>query len=76
MFVGVDADDDPAGAQAYLDRYGWTWPQIPDPRRELARRLGVAGQPAVVVLDEQGDVVARHLGGGDDAAWEALIARI
>jgi hypothetical protein len=30
----------------------------------------------VVVLDERGDVVARHLGGGDDAAWEALIAKL
>jgi hypothetical protein len=42
---------------------------------ELAGSLGLFGHPAVAVLDESGAVVARHIGGGDAATWEALLNR-
>ena len=43
-----------------------------DPDTELAGSLGLFGHPAIAVLDENGVVVARHVGGGDEATWEAL----
>jgi hypothetical protein len=59
-------------ASAFVRKYGWTWPSLTDPNVELAGSLALYGHPAVAVLDENGVVVARHIGGGDDAVWEAL----
>jgi hypothetical protein len=48
------------------------WPSLADPDTELAGSLGLFGHPAVAVLDENGVIVARHIGGGDAETWEAL----
>jgi hypothetical protein len=55
-----------------VEKYGWTWPSLSDPDVELAGSLGLYGHPAVAVLDEDGIVVARHIGGGDEQTWEEL----
>ena len=70
--MGVNISDDRNAATAFLRKYGWTWPSLADPDVELAGSLGLFGHPAVAVLDENGIVVARHVGGGDAATWEAL----
>jgi hypothetical protein len=59
-------------AKSFVSQYGWTWPSLADPDTELAGSLGLYGHPAVAVLDENGLVVARHIGGGDAETWEAL----
>jgi hypothetical protein len=48
------------------------WPSLADPNLELAGSLELYGHPAVAVLDENGVIVARHIGAGDAATWEAL----
>jgi hypothetical protein len=53
-------------------KYGWTWPSVADSGAELAGSLELYGHPAVAVLDENGVIVARHIGGGDAETWEAL----
>jgi hypothetical protein len=68
----VNISDDPGAAEDFLDKYGWTWPSLADPDLELAGALELYGHPAVAVLDENGAVVARHIGGGDAETWEAL----
>ena len=55
---------------------GWDWPQLQDPDRELARRLGATYQPFVALLDEQGEIVATFDGGGDEAAWEGMLTQL
>ena len=57
-----------------MEEYGWTWPSLSDPDVELAGELELYGHPAVAVLDAEGRVVARHIGGGDAETWEALAA--
>lgn len=71
-YVGLNISDDRGAAEAFVREHGWTWPSIADPDVELAGSLGLYGHPAVAVLDENGAVVARHIGGGDAATWEAL----
>jgi cytochrome c biogenesis protein CcmG, thiol:disulfide interchange protein DsbE len=70
--VGVNISDDPGAARGFLEEYGWSWPSLSDPDVALAGELGLYGHPAVAVLDENGVVVARHIGGGDEATWDAL----
>ena len=68
----MNISDDPGAAQDFLDKYGWAWPSLSDPDVELAGSLELYGHPAVAVLDENGVIVARHIGGGDPETWEAL----
>ncbi len=75
-FVGLNISDDPDAARGFLDEHGWTWPSLSDPDVELAGSLGLFGHPAIAVLDEDGVVVARHVGGGDEATWEALVREL
>jgi hypothetical protein len=56
--------------------FGWTWPSIVDPERRRAKRLGADYQPYVAVIDADGRIVASFDGGGDEATWEALVARL
>jgi len=53
-------------------KYRWMWPSLADPNLELAGSLELYGHPAVAVLDENGVIVARHIGAGDTETWEAL----
>jgi hypothetical protein len=57
-------------------RYGWDWPQLLDPRREQARKLGAEYQPHVVAIDAEGRIVGRLQGLGSEASWEALAAKL
>jgi hypothetical protein len=64
------------GAKAFVERYGWGWPSLRDPRRTLARRFGATYQPAFIVVDARGRVVAGYQGPGSPALWNALLAKL
>lgn len=75
-FLGLNAADTPAGATAFLKRYGWTWPSIRDPERKLARRFGATYQPAFILIDARGRYVDGFQSGGTPARWNALKAKL
>lgn len=76
QFLGLDVADTPGRARAFVREFGWTWPSIVDPARQRAKRLGADYQPYVAVIDANGHVVASFAGGGDEARWEALVAKL
>jgi thiol-disulfide isomerase/thioredoxin len=66
-FVGIDSrDNGTAQAQAYVARYGITWPSFfsPDGRAALAfsGSIGPNAIPSTVILDPQGRVAASIIG--------------
>jgi thiol-disulfide isomerase/thioredoxin len=61
-FIGVDIGEDPADAQAFLDELGVTFEQYADVDGELSDALGVAALPVTIVVDDDGDIVERHVG--------------
>jgi peroxiredoxin len=75
-YVGINVADTPDEARAFVDRYGWDWPSIRDPDRELARTLGADYQPHFIVVDERGRIVTTHEGGGDAETWGALAEKL
>ncbi len=75
-FLGLNVADTPDEAKRFLAENGWTWPQIHDPERALARSLGADYQPEVFLFDAQGKLVAAFEGGGTESDWEALLARL
>lgn len=50
-------------------------PVLLDPRQQLAREMGVMGMPVTVLIDRQGNEIARLMGGADwsSPAAQALI---
>jgi hypothetical protein len=75
-YLGLNVADTPETAREFLAAKGWDWPQIQDPNRELARRLGATYQPYVALLDERGEIVATFDGGGDEMAWAAMLEQL
>lgn len=63
-------------AEAFVERYGWTWKSIRDPERSRARSLGATYQPHFVLVDANGRIVDSWEGGGDEGVWERMVARL
>ena len=62
QFVGVDIEDQPAPARAFIQRFGWTYPSVADPQREIQRGYGLLGQPDTIVYDAAGRETWRRSG--------------
>jgi hypothetical protein len=68
--------DTPEDARAFVESYGWGWPSIQDPERARARRLGAEYQPHFILVDARGRVVDTWEGGGDEAIWADMLAKL
>jgi peroxiredoxin len=76
-FVGLDTRDSITAGQAFVDKYGITYPNLSDPdgQLQLAFRdtLPPAAIPSTVFIDKQGRVAARVLGRIDDGRLNGII---
>lgn len=54
QFVGVDVADQTGPARAFIQRYGWTYPSVSDPKEEIKRGYGLLGQPDTIIYDAKG----------------------
>lgn len=75
-FVGVDTQDYPEGAGEFLEEVGVTYPQLADPDAELLGFARVPGLPVTLLLDADGVIVNRHIGGLDESDIEELIGEV
>jgi peroxiredoxin len=46
----------------YMEKNGYTFDTLIDQRMEVARQFGVRGTPTTVIVNRQGEIVARGLG--------------
>ena len=75
-YLGLNVADTPEEARAFVEEKDWGWPQIRDPERRLAKRIGADYQPFFAAVAENGEIVATHDGAGDDSIWESLLAEL
>lgn len=77
-FVGIDTRDSDAAAKAFLDNIGLTYANVVDPDGELLLAfkgdLNPNAIPTTLVLDKQGRVAARIVGGVEEGTLRAVIA--
>lgn len=73
VVLGVLVDDDAADGQAFADRYGLGFPTVVD--AGVSDALGMAGLPTTVVLDPDGEVVQRVVGGLSQTTLADAVAR-
>jgi thiol-disulfide isomerase/thioredoxin len=62
QFIGVDLADQTAQAREFIQKYGWPYPSVADPKREIQRGFGLLGQPYTLVYDAQGRKVQDYTG--------------
>ncbi|MGH3129387.1 MAG: TlpA family protein disulfide reductase [Gaiellaceae bacterium] len=62
QLVGVDFQDARGDALAFVREFGWRFPNIRDPRGELARRYGLLGLPTTFVIDRHGRLAKQLTG--------------
>ena len=78
QFVGVDIQDDPEDAQAYLDEFGLTFPNGTDSGGKITVDYGVIGLPVTFFIGADGIVEGRFVGALREdrlVEWvEALVA--
>jgi thiol-disulfide isomerase/thioredoxin len=74
-FVGVDYQDGPEAARAFIRTHGWRFSSIADPQGRLAQRLGMQHMPTTIVLDARHREVARVVGATTAAELERLVRR-
>jgi cytochrome c biogenesis protein CcmG/thiol:disulfide interchange protein DsbE len=77
VFVGIDYEDKPNDALAFLKQYGVTYPVGPDDQNgSIAVAYGVTGAPETAFINRSG-IVAQKVGGPlDDGTLERAIAAL
>ena len=61
-FLGVDVQDPPSRAQAFVQRLGITYDLAIDPERQFAEAVGAYGMPTTLLVDPHGTIVYRKTG--------------
>jgi peroxiredoxin len=59
--ISIDGSGEKA-VKPYMEKHGYTFETLIDQRMEIARQFGVRGTPTTVVVNRQGEIVARGLG--------------
>lgn len=72
-FVGIDVQDDPEHARAFLRGSPAPYASFVDPAGTVARQYGLTGLPATFVLDRKGRIVAKCVGAIDTESLDAAV---
>jgi cytochrome c biogenesis protein CcmG/thiol:disulfide interchange protein DsbE len=72
-FVGVNVKDVPKGSSAFIENFGITYPNGPDPYDRIARAYRVFGYPETYIIDVDGRVRKRYIGAVDEVTLRAAL---
>ncbi|MEE8419040.1 MAG: TlpA disulfide reductase family protein [Dehalococcoidales bacterium] len=61
-FIGVDIQDKEEDALAFIEEFGITYPNGPDPNGRITIDYGVGGIPITFFIDREGIIVSRWVG--------------
>lgn len=73
--IGIDFQDTKSGARSFYRRWDWMHPSVFDPSGSLTALYGLVGLPTTVFLDAEHRIVARIVGAGTLADFEAGLRR-
>ena len=79
-FVGVDIQDTPSAAKAFMTTFRIGYPSLNDPGDQIALEfrgtLPPTGIPSTLLIDRSGRIAARIVGGVSYAGLRALIVKV
>jgi cytochrome c biogenesis protein CcmG/thiol:disulfide interchange protein DsbE len=73
MVVGVDIQDKEPNALEFMQRFGFTFPNAPDPGSKVSIDFGVYGVPETFFVDRNGRIVYKHVGALTPALMESQV---
>ena len=62
LFLGLDIQDLRGDANAFIHKYGASYPSVREPGRDVANSYGATGIPETYFIDARGRVVAHVIG--------------
>ena len=62
VIIGVNLDNDPDSAIAFLEEYPANFKIYYDTEKELAREYGVQAMPSTYVIGRKGEIRGKHFG--------------
>jgi cytochrome c biogenesis protein CcmG/thiol:disulfide interchange protein DsbE len=75
QLVGVNWNDSLSGARSWVDKYGWTFPNLRDENGAVGSDYGLRGLPATFIIDSHGRISDVLLGPQSESSLrEALEA--
>lgn len=78
VVIGINEDNEPQDAEAFLTAFPVTFPIIADPDGKLAREFDLVAMPSSFVIGRDGELAVRHLGfkSAKEAEYEATLRRL
>ncbi len=73
VMLGVDIQDKEADAKEFLSRFGYTFPNGPDPGGKISIDYGVYGVPETFFIDRKGRIAYKQVGGLTPEIIEAQV---
>ena len=73
VVVGVAIQDKDPASLEFIQRFGLTFPNAPDPAGKVSIDYGVYGVPETFVIDRRGVIRRKHVGAVNEAVfreWE------
>jgi peroxiredoxin len=79
-FLGIDIQDEPSSAEAFMHTFRISYPSLNDPGDEIAlafrKTVPPSAIPTTLVIDRHGRIAARIVGGASYKALKTLITRV
>jgi len=76
MFIGIDSEDKPEEAKAFMAKYGMDYPSVSNPDATANGRWGVTGYPETFFISRDGRIASKFISSLDKATLDASIAAI
>ena len=76
VVVGVDMQDTPEAARAFIQRFGLTFVNAPDSQGKVAVEYGVYGVPETFFVARDGTIRAKHVGALTDSVIHARLEQL
>ena len=76
MLVGINIQDKEEPARKFLQQFGHTFPNAPDPQGRVSVDYGVYGVPETFFIDRAGRVRAKHVGAVTEQIFRAQVERL
>jgi cytochrome c biogenesis protein CcmG/thiol:disulfide interchange protein DsbE len=73
LLLGVNVKDVPKASSAFIEQFGISYPNGPDPYERVAHAYRVFGYPETYVIDAEGRVQKRYIGAIDETALQAIL---
>ena len=73
VVLGVDIQDTEEAARRFIERFGLTFPNAPDPGGKVSIDYGVYGVPETFVIDRSGRIRAKHVGAATERFFQEKV---